>query len=71
LPDTAEFSLGIFLYCGTTGRNFSATSHDKENLIAEVDLDLQENVRQNWPFLEIENALEILQKRLTNLSFEN
>ena len=26
-------------------------SHDKEEiLIAEVDLDLQENVRQNWPF---------------------
>jgi N-carbamoylputrescine amidase len=39
-------------------------SHDKEDLIAEVDLDLQENVRQNWPFFRDRriDALEILQK---------
>jgi hypothetical protein len=56
--------LGIFLYCGTTRRNFSKP-HDKEEiLIAEVDLDLQENVRQNWPFFRDRriDALEILQK---------
>jgi N-carbamoylputrescine amidase len=53
LPDMAEFSFGIFLYCGTT-RNFSALTRQRRNLIAEVDLDLQENVRQNWPSLEIE-----------------
>jgi N-carbamoylputrescine amidase len=40
-------------FIGTTGAVFSPP-HDKEEiLIAEVDLDLQENVRQNWP-LEIE-----------------
>jgi N-carbamoylputrescine amidase len=32
-------------------KNFSASpTRQRRNLIAEVDLDLQENVRQNWPF---------------------
>jgi hypothetical protein len=54
LPDTAEFSFGIFLYCGTTRRNFSKP-HDKEEiLIAEVDLDLQEMSVRTGLSLEIE-----------------
>jgi N-carbamoylputrescine amidase len=33
LPDTAEFSFGIFLYCGTTRREILAqASHDKEEI---------------------------------------
>jgi hypothetical protein len=42
----------------------------KRNLIAEVDLDLQENVRQNWPFFRDRriDAFEITKERLTNLS---
>jgi N-carbamoylputrescine amidase len=33
LPDTAEFSFGIFLYCGTTRRNFGASlTRQRRNL---------------------------------------
>jgi N-carbamoylputrescine amidase len=40
--------LGSFI-AGPQGE-ILAQPHDKEEiLIAEVDLDLQENVRQNWP----------------------
>jgi len=41
-------------------------SHDKEEiLISEVDLDLQEKVRQNWPFLRDRriDAFEDITKR--------
>ncbi len=41
---------GSFI-CGPQGEILAQASHDKEEiLIAEIDLDLQENVRQNWPF---------------------
>ncbi len=41
---------GSFI-AGPQGEILAQASHDKEEiLIAEVDLDLQENVRQNWPF---------------------
>ena len=44
--------MGIFIYCRTQGEILAQASVDKEEiLIAEVDLSLQENVRQNWPFL--------------------
>jgi predicted amidohydrolase len=40
----------------TTRRNFGASlTRQEEILIAEVDLDLQENVRQNWPFFRQKN----------------
>ncbi|MCF8322562.1 MAG: carbon-nitrogen hydrolase [Flavobacterium sp.] len=42
---------GSSFIAGTQGEILAQASHDKEEiLIAEVDLDLQENVRQNWPF---------------------
>jgi hypothetical protein len=42
----------------------ASLTRQREILIAEVDLDLQENVRQNWPFFRDRriDALEILQK---------
>ncbi|WP_372755564.1 carbon-nitrogen hydrolase [Labilibaculum sp.] len=41
---------GSFI-AGPQGEILAQASHDKEEiLIAEVDLDLQEDVRQNWPF---------------------
>ncbi len=52
LPDTNGiiFWGGSFI-AGPQGEILAQASHDKEEiLIAEVDLDLQENVRQNWPF---------------------
>ncbi|NVK83569.1 MAG: carbon-nitrogen hydrolase [Cytophagia bacterium] len=52
LPDTAGIEFwGSSFICGPQGEILAQASHDKEEiLIAEVDLDLQENVRQNWPF---------------------
>jgi predicted amidohydrolase len=51
LPDTAGMNFGDFLHSWTTRRNFGASlTRQRKILIAEVDLDLQENVRQNWPF---------------------
>lgn len=42
---------GSSFIAGPQGEILALASHDKEEiLIAEVDLDLQENVRQNWPF---------------------
>jgi N-carbamoylputrescine amidase len=43
---------------------FGASLTRQRRPIAEVDLDLQENVRQNWPFFRDRriDALEILQK---------
>lgn len=52
LPDTAGIEFwGASFIAGPQGEILAQASHDKEEiLIAEVDLDLQENVRQNWPF---------------------
>jgi N-carbamoylputrescine amidase len=52
LPNTAGIQFwGSSFICGPQGEILALGSHDKEEiLIAEVDLDLQENVRQNWPF---------------------
>ena len=42
---------GSSFIAGPQGEILAQASHDKEEiLIAEVNLDLQENVRQNWPF---------------------
>lgn len=42
---------GSSFIAGPQGEILAQASHDKEEiLMAEVDLDLQENVRQNWPF---------------------
>jgi N-carbamoylputrescine amidase len=52
LPETAGIQFwGSSFISGPQGEILAQASHDKEEiLIAEVDLDLQENVRQNWPF---------------------
>lgn len=52
IPDTAGIEFwGSSFICGPQGEILAQASHDKEEiLIAQVDLDLQENVRQNWPF---------------------
>ncbi len=52
LPDTAGIQFwGSSFIAGPQGEILAQASHDKEEiLIAEVDLELQENVRQNWPF---------------------
>jgi N-carbamoylputrescine amidase len=52
LPDTAGIEFwGASFIAGPQGEILAQASHDKEIiLITEVDLDLQENVRQNWPF---------------------
>ena len=42
---------GSSFIAGPQGEILAQASHDQEEiLIAEVDLTLQENVRQNWPF---------------------
>lgn len=52
LPDTAGIEFwGASFIAGPQGEILAQASHDKEEiLMAEVDLDIQENVRQNWPF---------------------
>jgi N-carbamoylputrescine amidase len=52
LPDTAGIEFwGASFIAGPQGEILAQASHDKEEIImATVDLDLQENVRQNWPF---------------------
>jgi N-carbamoylputrescine amidase len=52
LPDTAGIEFwGASFIAGPQGEILAQASHDKEEIImAVVDLDLQENVRQNWPF---------------------
>jgi N-carbamoylputrescine amidase len=53
LPDTAGIQFwGSSFIAGPQGEILAQASHDQEEIImAEVDLELQENVRQNWPFL--------------------
>lgn len=53
LPNTEGIEFwGSSFICGPQGEILAQASHDKEEiLMADVDLDLQENVRQNWPFL--------------------
>ncbi|MFG6686140.1 carbon-nitrogen hydrolase [Mariniflexile sp. HNIBRBA6329] len=53
LPDTNGIEFwGSSFIVGPQGEILAQASIDKEEiLIAEVDLSLQENVRQNWPFL--------------------
>ena len=42
---------GSSFIAGPQGEILAQASHDKEEIImAEIDLNLQENVRQNWPF---------------------
>lgn len=52
LPNTDGIEFwGASFICGPQGEVLAQASHDKEEiLMADVDLDLQENVRQNWPF---------------------
>jgi len=52
LPDTEGIQFwGSSFIAGPQGEILAQASHDQEEiLIAEVDLNLQENVRQNWPF---------------------
>jgi N-carbamoylputrescine amidase len=46
-----EFWGGSFL-CDPFGRIVAEASHDREEILAgEVDLDLLEQTRRNWPFL--------------------
>jgi N-carbamoylputrescine amidase len=67
LPNTSGIEFwGSSFIVGPQGEILAQASHDKEEiLIAEVDLDLQENVRQNWPFLRDRriDAFEDLTKR--------
>ncbi len=52
VPDTAGIEFwGASFIAGPQGEILAMASHDKEEVImADVDLDLQESVRQNWPF---------------------
>lgn len=52
VPDTDGIQFwGASFIAGPQGEILAQASNDKEEiLIASVDLDLQENVRQNWPF---------------------
>ncbi|MFZ4436628.1 MAG: carbon-nitrogen hydrolase [Flavobacterium psychrophilum] len=52
IPDTAGIQFwGSSFIAGPQGEILAQASHDQEEiLLAEVDLALQENVRQNWPF---------------------
>ncbi|MEH6407870.1 MAG: carbon-nitrogen hydrolase [Leeuwenhoekiella sp.] len=52
VPDTNGIQFwGSSFIAGPQGEILAQASEDQEEiLIAEVDLDLQENVRQNWPF---------------------
>ncbi|MBU3682286.1 MAG: carbon-nitrogen hydrolase [Flavobacterium sp.] len=52
IPGTAGIQFwGSSFIAGPQGEILAQASHDQEEiLMAEVDLTLQENVRQNWPF---------------------
>ena len=67
LPNTSGIEFwGSSFIAGPQGEILAQASHDKEEiLIAEVDLDLQENVRQNWPFFRDRriDAFEDITKR--------
>ena len=67
LPNTDGIQFwGQSFICGPQGEILAMASEDKEEiLIAEVDLILQENVRQNWPFFRDRriDAFEDITKR--------
>ncbi len=67
LPNTDGIQFwGQSFICGPQGEILAMASEDKEEiLIAEVDLMLQENVRQNWPFFRDRriDAFEDITKR--------
>ena len=67
LPNTSGIEFwGSSFIAGPQGEILAQASHDQEEIImAEVDLDLQENVRQNWPFLRDRriDAFEDITKR--------
>ncbi len=52
VPDTNGIEFwGQSFICGPQGEILAQASADQEEiLMAKIDLDLQENVRQNWPF---------------------
>ncbi|MEE3225165.1 MAG: carbon-nitrogen hydrolase [Bacteroidota bacterium] len=52
VPDTNGIEFwGQSFICGPQGEILAQASADQEEiLLAEIDLNLQENVRQNWPF---------------------
>lgn len=61
---------GASFICGPQGEILAMASHDKEEiLIAEIDLSLQENVRQNWPFFR-DRRIDAFQD-LTKRAIEN
>jgi N-carbamoylputrescine amidase len=64
LPDTAGIEFWGASSAGPQGEFWRKPHTTKKRLIAEVDLDLQENVRQNWPFFRDRriDALEIQKK---------
>jgi N-carbamoylputrescine amidase len=71
IPGTAGIQFwGSSFIAGPQGEILAQASHDKEEiLIAEVDLDLQENVRQNWPFFRDRriDAFDDITKRAIDL----
>jgi len=52
IPGTAGIEFwGSSFICGPQGEILAQASHDREEIImAEIDLELEVNVRQNWPF---------------------
>ncbi|MCB0488231.1 MAG: carbon-nitrogen hydrolase [Cyclobacteriaceae bacterium] len=61
---------GASFICGPQGEILAMASHDKEEiLMAEIDLSLQENVRQNWPFFR-DRRIDAFQD-LTKRAIEN
>ncbi|MEZ5072494.1 MAG: carbon-nitrogen hydrolase [Bacteroidales bacterium] len=52
VPGTAGIEFwGSSFICGPQGEVLAQASHDREEIItARVDLDLEEDVRRNWPF---------------------
>jgi len=68
LPDTAEFSFGIFVIAGHKVKFCASLTRQRRNPDCRSRFRLTENVRQNWPFFRDRriDALVILQKeRLT------
>jgi N-carbamoylputrescine amidase len=71
LPDTAGIQFWDLL--ALPGHNFSASlTRQKRNPNCRSRFRLTRKMRQNWPFFRDRriDALEILQKRLTKLSFD-
>ncbi|MGE0590319.1 MAG: carbon-nitrogen hydrolase [Cyclobacteriaceae bacterium] len=71
VPDTNGLEFwGASFICGPQGEILAMASHDKEEiLMAEIDLSLQENVRQNWPFFR-DRRIDAFQD-LTKRAIEN